>query len=122
MSAALIQGASRGLGLQFCQHLLKTAPSSSHIFATCRNPSTAHELQRLKESHPDRLEIVQLDVTSESQIKEASELVKERSSGGRLDLLVNCAAMLHPSGKGETGLRDVSGKVVCQFMCLMFYE
>lgn len=30
---------------------------------------------------------------------------------GKLDLLINSAAMLHPSGKGETSLRDVSQEV-----------
>ena len=113
MATALIQGASRGLGLQFCQHLLRSAPST-HIYATCRNPSTAVDLHRLKDGHPDRLEIVKLDVTQEEQIKEAAELVKERSKGS-MDLLINCAAMLHPSGKGETSLRDVSGKVFILF-------
>ncbi|KAK2703854.1 hypothetical protein QYM36_017789 [Artemia franciscana] len=30
--------------------------------------------------------------------------------GSSLDLLINCSAILHPSGKGETSLRDVSGQ------------
>ncbi len=109
MASVLIQGASRGLGLQFCRHLLKSAPSS-HVFATCRNPDSANDLQLLRDSYPDQLDIVPLDVTSEDQIKTASELVKEKS-GSSIDLLINCAAMLHPSGKGETSLRDVSGSV-----------
>ncbi|XP_072025772.1 C-signal-like [Amphiura filiformis] len=107
MARALIQGASRGLGLQFCRHILKSAPSA-YVFATCRNPSSADDLHLLRDSYPERLEIVELDVTQEGQIKNAAELVKERSNGS-VDLLINCAAMLHPSGKGETSLKDVSG-------------
>ena len=30
---------------------------------------------------------------------------------GGLDLLVNCAGMLHPSGRGETSLKDVTLQV-----------
>jgi NAD(P)-dependent dehydrogenase (short-subunit alcohol dehydrogenase family) len=30
---------------------------------------------------------------------------------GQLDLLVNCAAILHPTGRGETSLKDVNLQV-----------
>ncbi|XP_024153852.1 C-factor [Oryzias melastigma] len=104
---ALIQGASRGLGLAFCKHILNNKPLAS-VVATCRNPNGADELRGLVGQHPDRLTVLKLDVNQEEDIRGAAERVKE--AFGRLDLLVNSSAMLHPSGKGETSLRDVSAQ------------
>ncbi|KAJ8026298.1 hypothetical protein HOLleu_34104 [Holothuria leucospilota] len=103
-SVVLVQGASRGLGLQFCRNLLQR-PSTS-VVATCRAPEDATHLQQLEASNKDRLEILKLDVTQEDAIRDAAKLVKEKFKN--LDLVINCAGMLHPSGKGETSLRDVS--------------
>lgn len=105
---ALIQGASRGLGLEFCRYILKNK-SPSAVIATCRNPDRAVDLRALAEQHPDRMTILKLDVNREEDIGGAADRVKERF--GRLDLIVNSSAMLHPSGKGETSLRDVSAQV-----------
>ncbi|TMS04557.1 hypothetical protein E3U43_009714 [Larimichthys crocea] len=52
--------------------------------------------------------VLRLDVNREEDIRGAAERVKE--SFGRLDIIVNSSAMLHPSGKGETSLRDVSAQ------------
>ncbi|CAL1577919.1 unnamed protein product [Knipowitschia caucasica] len=105
-SVALIQGASRGLGLAFCKHILNKSPAV--VIATCRDPDAAAGLQELSAKHRDRLTLLRLDVTSEEDIRGSAELVKSRF--GRLDLLVNASAQLHPSGKGETSLRDVSAQ------------
>ncbi|XP_011482566.1 uncharacterized protein LOC101175020 isoform X2 [Oryzias latipes] len=104
---ALIQGASRGLGLAFCKHILKNNQFAS-VIATCRNPDGADELRGLIGQHPARLTMLKLNVNQEDDIRGAAEQVKE--AFGRLDLLVNSSAMLHPSGKGETSLRDVSAQ------------
>ncbi|XP_045188777.1 C-factor-like [Mercenaria mercenaria] len=106
-TAALIQGASRGLGLQFCKTLLSRQPALS-IIATCRTPGQAQELQDLK-SEPllaGRLHILGVDVKNEAQIQEAAEYAEKHF--GQLDLLVNCAGILHPSGRGETSLKDLN--------------
>lgn len=104
---ALIQGASRGLGLEFCRHILKRKGLAS-VIATCRNPDGAAELRGLSDQHPGRVTVLSLDVNREEDIRGAAQRVKE--SFGRLDLIVNASAMLHPSGKGETSLRDVSAQ------------
>nr|XP_033468630.1 C-factor isoform X1 [Epinephelus lanceolatus] len=104
---ALIQGASRGLGLEFCRHILRNKTPAA-VIATCRNPDGAAELRGLAGQHPGRLTVLQLDVNREEDIRGAADRVKE--SFGRLDLIVNSSAMLHPSGKGETSLRDVSAQ------------
>ncbi len=64
----------------------------------------------MKKQYPGKLELLNVDVTREEDIKNSVAAVNEKS-GGRLDLLVNCSAILHPSGKGETSLRDVSFEV-----------
>lgn len=67
---ALIQGCSRGLGLQFCKSLLARQPGLN-VIATCRSPETATELQAIKadSSCSDRLHLIKLDVKKESDIK-----------------------------------------------------
>ena len=52
-SVALIQGASRGIGLQFVRQLLSTKPEC-HIIATCREPKTAQQLQQLQSEYMSR--------------------------------------------------------------------
>ncbi|XP_030841703.1 uncharacterized protein LOC105438526 [Strongylocentrotus purpuratus] len=112
MVYALVQGASRGIGLQFCRNLLNKRPATL-VIATCRQPDGAAELQALQKEHPNSLQIMQLDVSNEEQIASTAQQVKQRlhgneSSSKGLDLLINCAGMLHPSGRGETSLRAVS--------------
>lgn len=106
MAVALIQGASRGLGLQFTQVLAARA-NVAKIIATSRTAENSSSLLEICQKYPDKIHLVNLDVTDEKQIKDSVPLVKEWT-GGKIDLLVNCSAILHPSGKGETSLRDVS--------------
>lgn len=107
-AVAIVQGASRGIGLQFCKTLLKQNQELL-VVATCRNPDNAYELKVLESQNPSRLQIHQVDVQNESHIQTLSDFVKEKY--GKVDLLINSAGMLHPSGRGETSLRDVSSEV-----------
>ena len=71
---------------------------------------------------------MQLDVSNEEQIASAAQQVKQRLHGNEnsskgLDLLINCAGMLHPSGRGETSLRAVSHEVLYDFINISYiYE
>jgi len=104
---ALIQGANRGLGLGFCRFIL-TKYADSTVLATCRDPGAPKSsgLIDLQREYGGRLKIHQLDAANAQQVAEFGGSLK--GVVDRLDLLVNCAGMLHPSGKGETSLRDVS--------------
>ena len=66
----LVQGASRGLGLQFCRSLL-IRHSDIGIIATCRAPDQASELQALKmePANTNRLHVLKVNVTEEEQIQ-----------------------------------------------------
>ena len=55
------------------------------------------------------MDVVKLDVTNETEVEAASQYIEQKYA--KLDLLINCAAMLHPSGKGETSLKEVSSQV-----------
>eukprot|EP00897_Mesotaenium_endlicherianum_P004295 jgi/Mesen1/3894/ME000208S02903 len=114
---SLIQGASRGLGLEFVKQLLEMRPNG-HVVATCRNPGGADSLAELQSLYgEDRLMIVALDVTQEDTISEAAAAVAARH--GRLDLVVNTAGLLHKQGvlQPETALNKIDPKAL-----LMLYQ
>lgn len=89
---AVVQGASRGLGLAFAQQLLKCS-NVERILATCRAPEKAERLQSLVDQSPQRLSMVQLDVTDEEQIANAAEVAQKTFE--HVDLLLNVAGVLH---------------------------
>ena len=103
---ALVQGASRGLGLEFVRQLL--ARPGQRVVATCRSPSSASELAELRAAHgPERLTVTQLDCTDEASVARAAAEVGATHS--HLDLLVNTAAILHAGAdvQPETALARV---------------
>ncbi len=89
-AVALVQGASRGLGLSFSK--LLSQRSNYNVVATCRNPDQAEELRGLP-----GVDVLRVDVTKETDIKAVADHVKEKY--GKVDLLINSAGLLHPSGK-----------------------
>jgi NAD(P)-dependent dehydrogenase (short-subunit alcohol dehydrogenase family) len=103
----LVQGASRGIGLEFVRQCL-AAPSVSHVVATCRNPVSAPSLDELRAHHAGRLTVTALDLLDDASIARAAKQVTEVVP--RLHLLVNCAGVLHAAAQGfkpEKRLADV---------------
>jgi NAD(P)-dependent dehydrogenase (short-subunit alcohol dehydrogenase family) len=90
---ALVQGASRGLGLAFAEELLRR-PDVDRVVATSRNPEASEGLARLRADHGDALVAVALNVRDESSIAAAAERVAAEC-GPRLHWLINCAGVLH---------------------------
>jgi NAD(P)-dependent dehydrogenase (short-subunit alcohol dehydrogenase family) len=104
---AIVHGASRGIGLEFVRQLL-AEPAVGHVFATCRAPAAAAELQALARSEPARLTLVPMDMTHEPGIAAAAHQVRQRVAG--LHLSVVCAGVLHDTARGvapEKRLADV---------------
>jgi len=99
MAVAFIQGASRGIGLEFARVL--SARSDTRVVAGCRDPDGSYELQKLP-----NVSIVRCDVTKENDLVSVSEEIQR--SHGKLDFAINVSGILHPSGRGETKLGDVS--------------
>jgi NAD(P)-dependent dehydrogenase (short-subunit alcohol dehydrogenase family) len=110
MAVALIQGASKGLGLQFSKVLTARADVAK-VIATSRGAENEAVLLDIQKQFPNKLVLINVDITKEDNIKRIVPIITEKS-GGKLDLVLNCSAILHPSGKGETSLRDVSFEVL----------
>ncbi|KAK9070894.1 hypothetical protein SSX86_009462 [Deinandra increscens subsp. villosa] len=90
-AVSMVQGASRGLGLEFVKQLLEKN-SQQHVVATCRNPDEAAGLVELKNKFSERLQIQRLDLTVESTIEESARAIRERY--GYLNLVVNASGIL----------------------------
>ena len=88
---ALVQGASRGIGLALVRELRRRDPAGT-VFATCRQPDAASELAELAETDPS-VRPVPLDATDDRSVSEAAAQVAAATS--RLDLLINVAGLLH---------------------------
>ncbi|KAJ4967532.1 hypothetical protein NE237_019381 [Protea cynaroides] len=88
---SMVQGASRGIGLQFVTQLLGKK-DKGHVIATCRNPNGATSLLDLKKKFDERLSVLQLDVTNENTIEASANSIRERY--GYLNLLINASGVL----------------------------
>ncbi len=95
MQNILITGANRGIGLALTKEYL--SHGDCRVFASCRNPAGAAELNQLAESHVDRLLVLQLDVNDETSIKRAVDAVSAEADS--LDVLINNAGI---SGGDDT--------------------
>jgi NAD(P)-dependent dehydrogenase (short-subunit alcohol dehydrogenase family) len=97
MLAVLIRGTNRGLGFEFVRQYLQ---DGSEVFAACRNPSGAKELQRLAQKSGGSLTLFAMDVTDAENVRKAAAQLKN----GAIDVLINNA--------GTSGVRgQTTGKV-----------
>jgi NAD(P)-dependent dehydrogenase (short-subunit alcohol dehydrogenase family) len=92
MPTVMITGANRGLGLEFARQY---QADDWQVFAACRNPHSAGELQRLAKVGHDKLTIVAMDVTDAGSIGN----VAQQLDGVALDLLINSAGITGVSGQ-----------------------
>jgi NAD(P)-dependent dehydrogenase (short-subunit alcohol dehydrogenase family) len=85
MSGVLVTGSNRGLGLEWCRQY---ADSDWRVYATCRHPETADELQDLARKHP-WLTVHRLDVTQ----PESVHALRAELQNEPVDVLVNNAGV-----------------------------
>lgn len=88
MQRVLITGANRGVGLELVRQCLARG---GRVFAGCRSPQQANDLNKLAEIVSPNLTLVRLDVTDEGSLDEARKLVSGQVEA--LDLLFNNAAI-----------------------------
>jgi NAD(P)-dependent dehydrogenase (short-subunit alcohol dehydrogenase family) len=88
MTTALVTGANRGIGLELARQLLDRGDT---VFATCRDPAAAPELQALAKTSP-ALTILAMEVTDAASIARAVEKV----DGAPIDILINNAGIIGP--------------------------
>ncbi|KAJ3023925.1 hypothetical protein HKX48_009133 [Thoreauomyces humboldtii] len=87
----VISGASRGLGLALCRHILTVSPDA-FIFAGVRNVNS-EEIQALAREHDGRMSLFKLDLLDHVGVKKAAEeLAKHPAAARGIDVLVNNAA------------------------------
>lgn len=98
-AVCVVTGASRGLGLEFTKQLLERTRGT--VVAACRGggrqEAPSPGLANLRRAHPDyasRLSILDLELDSQSSIEKFADTLAERH-GGRVDLLLNVAGILH---------------------------
>ncbi|KAK2448411.1 hypothetical protein P8452_12517 [Trifolium repens] len=103
---SLVQGASRGIGLEFVKQLLENN-DTGHVVATCRNPNASIGLLHLKDRFDDRLQVLPLDLTVESSIEASALSIKE--TYGHLNLLINVSGIFSIPGvlQPETTLNNL---------------
>lgn len=89
MQNILITGSNRGLGLALVKEYL--ARGNVRIFATCRKPDKAKELQNLAKSNP--VIVIPMEINDEDSITSSVDEVKKHCDS--LDLLINNAG-IHP--------------------------
>lgn len=107
--AALVQGASRGIGLGFVRRLLDSG-RFEQVFATCRHPASADALAAI--DHPG-LTVLELDVTRRASIREAARRVADR--GVPIRLLLNVAGLLHDDRQApEKRLEDLEAEALAR--------
>lgn len=93
MRRILITGTNRGIGLDLVRRYLQR--DDTQIFATCRQPERADELNALAASYPQRLHVLTLEVTEKASIKALLRAIHEQVDG--LEILINNAGIL-PGG------------------------
>jgi len=97
MPTMLITGANRGLGLEFARQY---AAEGWQVFATCRAPRAAKELQRIAAESGGRVRVIEMDVTDAASVRAAADGLK----GEAIDLLLNNAGVGGPPGQRIGGL------------------
>lgn len=90
MQRVLITGANRGIGFELTRQLVERG---KFVFATCRQPEKAEDLQALRAAFPMQLALVTLDVTSDVSVAEAATAVTQQTN--HLDMLINNSGILY---------------------------
>ncbi len=91
----LITGANRGLGLEWARQY---AEAGWRVYASCRRPAEARELDALAGRHP-RLSVHRLDVTDSEQLRTLQLDLEE----ARIDVLLNNAGVYLDKFMGDLG-------------------
>jgi NAD(P)-dependent dehydrogenase (short-subunit alcohol dehydrogenase family) len=101
MTAVLITGANRGIGLELARQY---AADKADVIGCCRNPETAEALKELVSSSGGRVRIMRLDVAEEASIAS----LKDRLGDQPIDILINNAGIVGPEDQSADGI-DAEG-------------
>ena len=99
MKTALITGANRGIGLEFCRQY---AAEGWRVLACSRYPEKSDELNRLATGNPELIIVHALDVADHVEIDRLAQVL----TGESIDLLINNAGIYPDSDKSGFGHTD----------------
>ena len=88
--SVLVTGSNRGIGLGLIKHL---ADKTEHLFAGCRSPAKASELQILAKQHRNVV-ILELDVTKEKLVNDAVRNISAIVGRNGLNCVINNAGVI----------------------------
>lgn len=91
-----VTGANRGIGLGYAREWIARG---ARVFATARRPGEADELNALADEHPDRLTVLECDVTEPDSIGAARDAVADAVDG--LEIVLNNAGVMGERGEIE---------------------
>jgi len=94
MDSVLITGANRGIGLEFARQY---ATDGWRVYACCRDPENAHDLQALKKSPGLNVSLHDMDIDDHAAI----DAVAAELAGEEIDILINNAGV---SGNRAAGI------------------
>lgn len=95
MANVVIAGASRGIGLALVQAYVE---AGDHVFALCRNPAAAGDLNDLVRNHRGAITVGQVDFADGTSIDRAGDSIGDTP----IDLLINVAGLI----RMESGPED----------------
>ena len=91
-----VTGANRGIGLGYVREWIDRG---ARVFATARRPDEADELAGLADEHPDRLTVLECDVSDPDSIEAARDAVAGAVDG--LEIVLNNAGIMGERGEIE---------------------
>jgi len=103
IKSVLVTGCNRGIGLALVHKLVD---KTQHLFATCRNPSEATELQKVAKQH-ENITVLKLDVTIPEDIALCKDTIASTMGEDGLNCLINNAGQISRGGLEHTTADDM---------------
>ncbi len=108
MQNILITGANRGVGLALVKQYIQAGDVK--VFATCRNPNTADELNILAKETNGVVVVVQLEINDRASIDASVKAVEAHTDS--LDALINNAGIFPKGDHQSASLGNLSAEDV----------
>jgi len=109
----LVIGSSGGIGLGFVEQLLND-PTISKICGVYRNPKSSERLLYLQQINPDKLTLLQGDVTQEKDIINLVNQINNYTD--KIHLMINCVGMLHQENiEPEKSLKHIESDKLLRY-------